>query len=65
MTRFSIGDVDKPTHAAIVKGFHKYTRAAISPEESISGDNINIALHWLVMGGGKQFFFSINSIKDA
>uniref|UniRef100_A0A2P2KZU4 Phosphatidylinositol glycan anchor biosynthesis class U protein-like isoform X1 n=1 Tax=Rhizophora mucronata TaxID=61149 RepID=A0A2P2KZU4_RHIMU len=36
MTRFSIGEVDRPTHAAIVKGFHRYTRAAISPEGIIS-----------------------------
>lgn len=36
MTRFSIGDVDKPTHATIVKGFHTYTREAISPAGKIS-----------------------------
>lgn len=36
---FSIGDVDKPTHATIVKGFHKYIRAATSPEDMISGYN--------------------------
>lgn len=42
MARFSIGDVDNPTHAAIVKGFHKYIRAAISPEGRISEtSNIN------------------------
>lgn len=29
---FSIGDVLKPTQETIVKGFHKYTRAAILPE---------------------------------
>lgn len=34
--RFSIGDVDRPTHATIVKGFHKYTRDAISPAGKIS-----------------------------
>lgn len=39
MARFSIGDVDKPTHATIVKGFHRYTRAAISPEEKTSENN--------------------------
>lgn len=36
MARFSIGDVDKPTHATIVKGFHTYTREAISPAGKIS-----------------------------
>lgn len=47
MARFSIGDVDKPTHATIVKGFHKYTRAAISPEGIISATNMNNAVHQL------------------
>lgn len=45
MNKFSIGDVDKPTHATVVNGFHKHIRAAISPEASASGGNINIALH--------------------
>lgn len=31
-TKFSIGEVEKPTQESIVKGFHKYTRAAISPQ---------------------------------
>jgi hypothetical protein len=44
-TRFSTGEVDKPTHAAIVKGFHKYTSAAISPEESKSKKKIKFKLH--------------------
>jgi len=44
-TRFSTGEVDKPTHAAIVKGFHKYTSAAISPEESKSKNKIKFKLH--------------------
>lgn len=29
--------MDRPTHATIVKGFHKYTRAAKSPEGRNSG----------------------------
>lgn len=33
---FSIGVVLKPMHVTIVKGFHKYTRAAMSPEGRIS-----------------------------
>lgn len=48
IARFSTGDVDKPTHATIVKGFHKYTRAAISPEGMISTNNTNTAVHQLV-----------------
>lgn len=34
--RFSIGDVLNPMQEMIVKGFHKYTRAAISPDGRIS-----------------------------
>jgi len=34
--RFSMGEVDKPTQETIVKGFHKYTRAAISPQGRIT-----------------------------
>lgn len=33
--RFSIGEVDKPTQHEIVKGFQRYTRAAISPQGKI------------------------------
>jgi hypothetical protein len=33
--KFSIGEVDKPTQESIVKGFHRYTRAAISPQGRI------------------------------
>lgn len=43
--KFSIADVDKPTHATIVKGFHKYTRAARSPEGKTS-ERINILSKW-------------------
>lgn len=38
--KFSTADVDNPTHATIVNGFHMYTRAAISPEGRASGNNI-------------------------
>ena len=31
--------MDRPTHATIVKGFHKYTRAAKSPEGRSSGNS--------------------------
>lgn len=36
MTKFSIGDVEAPTHVTMVKGFHRYTRAAMSPDDRIS-----------------------------
>jgi hypothetical protein len=54
MARFSTGDVDKPTHATIVKGFHKYTRAAISPEGMISTNNTNTAVHQLLKDESKH-----------
>jgi hypothetical protein len=34
--------VDRPTHATIVKGFHKYTRAAKSPEGRTSENNEDV-----------------------
>jgi hypothetical protein len=37
--KFSIGEVDKPTQESIVKGFHRYTRAAISPQGRIPEGN--------------------------
>lgn len=42
MTKFSIGDVDKPTQATIVKGFHKYTSAAILPEKKSPASSIRL-----------------------
>lgn len=51
MARFSTGEVDKPAHATIVKGFHKYTRAAISPEGMISTNNTDTAVYQLDKDG--------------
>lgn len=42
MTKFSIGDVEEPTQLTMVKGFHKYTRAAISPDDRTSEKIIGI-----------------------
>lgn len=55
MTRFSIGDVDKPTQATIVKGFQRYTRAAISPEESISSRKQETCEERGASSGGRRF----------
>lgn len=38
--RFSMGEVDNPTQETIVKGFHKYTRAAISPQGKIPKETV-------------------------
>lgn len=39
--KFSIAEVDKPMHATTVKGLHKYTSAAISPEGRNPENNKN------------------------
>lgn len=54
MTKFSIGDVDEPTQVTIVIGFHKYTRAAVSPEERNSGINKKVPICQLLMGKEKR-----------
>lgn len=42
--------MDRPTHATIVKGFHKYARAAKSPEGRRSGNSKNT-----IKRGEKEF----------
>lgn len=44
--RFSIGDELKPMHVTIVKGFHKYTRAAISPDGRLPGKSVPFSNHY-------------------